>query len=51
MTNEVSRNTAGTITGSVLSYAVFILWTLITIVPLVWMLYSSFKSNERNNFV
>jgi len=47
MTNEVSRKTVGTVTGSVLSYAIFILWTFITIIPLVWMLYSSFKSNEE----
>jgi raffinose/stachyose/melibiose transport system permease protein len=33
--------------GKIFSYFVFILWTLITIVPLVWMFYSSFKSNEE----
>ncbi len=33
--------------GKILSYVVFILWTLITLVPLVWMFYSSFKSNEE----
>ncbi len=30
-----------------LSYFVFILWTLITLLPLVWMSYSSFKTNEE----
>ncbi|MCQ2981736.1 MAG: carbohydrate ABC transporter permease [Treponemataceae bacterium] len=30
-----------------ISYAVFILWTLITLAPLVWMAYSSFKTNEE----
>jgi len=33
--------------GSFISYLVFISWTLITVVPLIWMLYSSFKSNEE----
>ncbi len=35
------------IIGKTVSYGVFILWTLITILPLVWMFYSSFKSNEE----
>jgi raffinose/stachyose/melibiose transport system permease protein len=30
-----------------LSYAVLIFWALITILPLIWMGYSSFKSNEE----
>ena len=30
-----------------LSYFIFILWTLITIAPLFWMTYSSFKTNEE----
>lgn len=30
-----------------ISYFVFILWTVITLIPLVWMLYSSFKTNEE----
>jgi raffinose/stachyose/melibiose transport system permease protein len=47
MTNEVSRKSPGTVAGTILSYSVFVLWTLITIIPLVWMLYSSFKSNEE----
>lgn len=33
--------------GRVVSYVVFISWTLITIVPLIWMTYSSLKSNEE----
>lgn len=33
--------------GAAVSYAVFIAWTLITVVPLAWMAYSSFKSNEE----
>jgi raffinose/stachyose/melibiose transport system permease protein len=33
--------------GTIVSYAVFVLWTLITVVPLAWMGYSSFKSNEE----
>ncbi len=30
-----------------LSYFIFILWTLITVAPLIWMGYSSFKTNEE----
>jgi raffinose/stachyose/melibiose transport system permease protein len=30
-----------------LSYVIFVAWTLITVVPLVWMGYSSFKTNEE----
>jgi raffinose/stachyose/melibiose transport system permease protein len=33
--------------GKIVSYFVFILWTIITVVPLLWMMYSSFKSNEE----
>jgi raffinose/stachyose/melibiose transport system permease protein len=33
--------------GKVVSYVVFVAWTLITVVPLIWMGYSSFKSNEE----
>lgn len=32
-----------------LSYSIFILWALITLMPLIWMLYSSFKTNEELN--
>ena len=30
-----------------ISYFVFILWTVITLIPLIWMLYSAFKTNEE----
>ena len=33
--------------GKLLSYLVFITWALLTIIPLFWMFYSSFKSNEE----
>lgn len=33
--------------GKILSYTVLITWALITIVPLIWMSYSSLKSNEE----
>jgi ABC-type glycerol-3-phosphate transport system permease component len=33
--------------GKVASYFIFILWALITIAPLLWMTYSSFKTNEE----
>lgn len=33
--------------GRFVSYFIFITWTLITIVPLIWMSYSSLKSNEE----
>jgi raffinose/stachyose/melibiose transport system permease protein len=33
--------------GKIVSYIIFAIWTFITIVPLVWMMYSSFKSNEE----
>lgn len=33
--------------SKIVSYTVFILWTLITVIPLLWMLWSSFKSNEE----
>ncbi|MDC7234338.1 MAG: carbohydrate ABC transporter permease [Spirochaetales bacterium] len=48
MTNIVERKRPiGSVIGSILSYIVFITWTLITIIPLGWMFYSSFKSNEE----
>lgn len=37
----------GTTLGKIISYIVFIGWALITILPLFWMAYSSFKSNEE----
>jgi raffinose/stachyose/melibiose transport system permease protein len=36
-----------TFIGKFFSYVIFIFWTTITIIPLVWMMYSSFKSNEE----
>lgn len=33
--------------GKIVSYVIFISWTLITVIPLIWMGYSSFKSNEE----
>lgn len=35
--------------GKVISYFVFTTWAIITIIPLVWMFYSSFKTNEELN--
>ena len=35
--------------GKIVSYIVFIAWFLITVLPLIWMGYSSFKSNEELN--
>jgi raffinose/stachyose/melibiose transport system permease protein len=35
--------------GKVLSYFIFSLFTLITVLPLLWMFYSSFKTNEELN--
>ncbi len=37
------------IVGKTLSYIIFVLWTFITVVPLFWMFYSSFKTNEELN--
>ena len=47
MTGEVQNNDFSARIGSILSYIIFISWTLITIVPLCWMFYSSMKSNEE----
>lgn len=33
--------------GKFFSYAIFIVWILLTVVPLFWMFYSSFKSNQE----
>jgi len=30
-----------------LSYIIFTTWALITLMPLIWMSYSSFKTNEE----
>ncbi|MEA1910622.1 MAG: carbohydrate ABC transporter permease, partial [Spirochaetota bacterium] len=46
-TQIVTQDKLSGIIGKVLSYFVFISWTLITILPLFWMTYSSLKSNEE----
>ncbi len=49
-----SRGASGRVLGRVVSYTVFTTWALITVLPLVWMFYSSFKSNDeliRNPFL
>ena len=33
--------------GRIISYIIFVAWTLITVLPLFWMFYSSFKSNDE----
>lgn len=45
--NLVSNNAKFAVTGKIMSYTVFVSWTLITVLPLFWMAYSSFKSNEE----
>ncbi len=45
--NSLVASRLGRLPGTVVSYSIFVLWTLITLVPLVWMGYSSFKSNEE----
>ncbi len=40
-------NSSGRALGKTISYIVFISWSLITVLPLVWMAYSSFKSNDE----
>lgn len=35
--------------SKILSYIIFATWALITLMPLVWMAYSSFKTNEELN--
>ncbi|RKX86790.1 MAG: carbohydrate ABC transporter permease [Spirochaetes bacterium] len=46
-TEIVTQKKISGIIGKILSYFVFITWTLITILPLFWMTYSSLKSNEE----
>lgn len=43
----IKSSKAGSIIAKILSYFIFIFWTLITIAPLFWMAYSSFKTNEE----
>jgi len=38
---------AGRVLGRTVAYFVFTIWALITVLPLVWMFYSSFKSNDE----
>jgi raffinose/stachyose/melibiose transport system permease protein len=38
---------AGGLVGKTVSYIVFTTWALITVLPLIWMAYSSFKSNDE----
>ena len=35
------------VVGKTISYVVFTIWALITVLPLIWMFYSSFKSNDE----
>ena len=37
----------GGLVGKAVSYVVFTTWALITVLPLIWMAYSSFKSNDE----
>ncbi|MBN1649424.1 MAG: carbohydrate ABC transporter permease [Spirochaetales bacterium] len=49
----VGEKKISSIVGRIVSYIVFVSWTVITLFPLIWMTYSSFKSNEeltRNMF-
>jgi raffinose/stachyose/melibiose transport system permease protein len=43
----MEKKTSKHIIGRTIAYIVFISWTLITILPIFWMSYSSFKSNEE----
>ena len=43
----IKKSFFGRFLAKPISYFVFILWTCITIFPLLWMLYSSFKTNEE----
>lgn len=43
----IKKSIFGTYLAKPISYFVFITWTCITIFPLLWMLYSSFKTNEE----
>ncbi len=45
--DELKSSFFGRYLAKPLSYFVFVLWTVITIAPLVWMAYSSFKTNEE----
>jgi len=45
--NTLHRGVITRVVAKVISYFIFILWTLITVTPLLWMAYSSFKTNEE----
>lgn len=47
--NLVTTGFFGKYLSKPISYAIFILWSVATIAPLVWMAYSSFKTNEELN--
>jgi raffinose/stachyose/melibiose transport system permease protein len=51
MNNPVSKPAGqvrvGSVVGKSLSYVVFVAWACITILPLVWLGYSSFKTNAE----
>ncbi len=50
MASEVAARgdrASGGLVGKIVSYAVFTIWALITVLPLIWMAYSSFKSNDE----
>ena len=42
-----NKTDARGLTGRIIAYVVFITWGLITVLPLIWMAYSSFKSNDE----
>jgi raffinose/stachyose/melibiose transport system permease protein len=44
---RAAQGTTARALGRAISYTVFTLWALITVLPLLWMLYSSFKSNDE----
>ncbi|MFP4301084.1 MAG: carbohydrate ABC transporter permease [Alkalispirochaetaceae bacterium] len=44
---EGTKVRSGTLAGRAVSYVVFVAWMLMTVLPLFWMTYSSFKSNEE----
>lgn len=47
LTSETSKRVHSFNFSRKLSYLIFITWTIVTIAPLLWMTYSSFKTNEE----
>ena len=45
--NKIQSYAPSAVVGRVISYVVFISWVLITVLPLIWLGYSSLKSNEE----